>query len=107
MNRTRHADFTYQFVDDHPAHRIYLPLSNAALWDIVSQRLRSLNEPIRHYGPHALRHACASRLLASGFSIEEIGEFLGHHSLDSTRVYAKVDVAALRRVAELDLRGAP
>lgn len=85
----------------------YLPLSNAALWDIVSQRLRSLNEPIRHYGPHALRHACASRLLASGFSIEEIGEFLGHHSLDSTRVYAKVDVAALRRVAELDLRGAP
>jgi integrase/recombinase XerD len=85
----------------------YLPLSSRTIWKAVNQRLGSLNVPMRHHGPHVLRHACASKLLASGFSIEEIGRFLGHHSLDSTSVYAKVDLASLRRVAELDVRGAP
>jgi len=34
-----------------------------------------------HYGPHALRHACAARLLADGLSLKEIGDQLGHTDL--------------------------
>jgi integrase/recombinase XerD len=58
---------------------------------------------LKHHGPHALRHACASRLLAEGLSMKEIGDHLAHRKLDTTRVYAKVDLAGLRLVAELDL----
>jgi len=51
-----------------------------------------------------LRHACARRLLAQGFSMKAIGDHLGHRKLDTTRVYAKVDLAGLRQVADVDLR---
>jgi integrase/recombinase XerD len=53
------------------------PLSSGVLYDVVSDRLRSLALPLRHYGPHALRHACATRLLAQGLSLKEIGDHLG------------------------------
>jgi integrase/recombinase XerD len=58
-----------------------------------------------HYGPHALRHARATRLLAEGLSLKEIGDHLGHTHLDATCTYAKVDLAGLRQVAEFDLGG--
>ncbi|HTF68207.1 MAG TPA: tyrosine-type recombinase/integrase [Edaphobacter sp.] len=83
----------------------YSPLSRSALWKAVSDRLRPLNASIRHHGPHALRHACATRLLAEGFSMKEIADHLGHRDLDSTGVYAKVDIRGLREVAEFDLGG--
>ena len=35
----------------------------------------------------------------------EIGDCLGHRSLDSTAVYAKVALASLRQVADFDLEG--
>jgi integrase/recombinase XerD len=83
----------------------YSPLTRSALWKAVSDRLRPLNPSIRHYGPHALRHACATRLLAEGFSMKEIADHLGHRNLDSTGVYAKVDVNGLREVADFALGG--
>ena len=46
------------------------PLSNSAFWKVVSERLRPFDLPIRHCGPHALRHACATHLLAEGFDDE-------------------------------------
>jgi len=50
-----------------------------------------------------LRHACAEHLLAADFTLKEIGDHLGHRSANSTMAYTKVDIGALRRVAELDL----
>jgi integrase/recombinase XerD len=68
--------------------------------------LQRLNIPIpNHRGPHCLRHACASHLVAAGLSLKEIGDHLGHRSPYATRVYAKVDLAGLRQVADFDLRG--
>lgn len=85
---------------DPPFRPVY-----ASLWEIVSQRLRSLNVSLPHYGPHTLRHACAARLLATGLSLKEIGDQLGHSHPESTRIYAKVDVVGLREVADFDLGG--
>lgn len=82
----------------------YLPLSTSALWQVVSRRLRPMAPGLRHHGPHALRHACATRLLARGMSMKEIGDFLGHRHPATTAVYAKVDLGGLRRVADVDLR---
>ena len=77
----------------------------ASLWHMVGARLRSLQVSLPHHGPHSLRHACASQLLASGLSLKEIGDQLGHADPDSTRIYAKVDLVGLREVADFDLGG--
>jgi len=73
--------------------------------DVVRERLESLHVRLPHYGPHVLRHACASRLLAAGLSLKEIGDQLGHVNPESTRIYAKVDLAGLRKVADFELGG--
>ena len=82
----------------------FRPVSTS-LWELVGKRLRALNVSLPHYGPHALRHACAARLLASGLSLKEIGDQLGHSHPDSTRIYAKVDLVGLRQVADFDMGG--
>ena len=81
------------------------PLGNSALWQVVNRRLRPFDLPLRHQGPHALRHACATRLLQQGLSLWQIGEHLGHRTPAATRVYAKVDLENLRRVADTSLEG--
>lgn len=75
------------------------------LWGLVSKRLRSLAPSLPHHGPHALRHACATRLLNRGLSLKEIGDQLGHQDPDTTRIYAKVDLVGLREVADFDMGG--
>jgi integrase/recombinase XerD len=81
----------------------YRPLSGSGLYDIVSSRLKALSVQCAHRGPHSLRHACATRLIAEGLSLKEIGDHLGHRSTASTLVYAKVDLVGLRQVAAFDL----
>jgi site-specific recombinase XerD len=75
------------------------------MWDLVGKRLRKLGVKSPHQGPHALRHACATHLLAEGFSLKEIGDHLGHQLPNTTRIYAKVDFPGLRKVADFDLGG--
>jgi len=81
------------------------PSSSNSLYCTVAERFRALNIPSQHRGPHALRHACATRLLAEGLSMKEIGDHLGHRQPDSTRIYAKVDLAGLRQVADFEIGG--
>jgi site-specific recombinase XerD len=50
-------------------------------------------------GVHSLRHTLATRLLEKGTPFTTIAEILGHTSLESTRIYAKANVEALRSVA--------
>ena len=90
------------FVTLNPPYR---PLGAAALWTLTSRRLRAAGIQCRKRGPHVLRHACATRLLRQGASLKEIGDLLGHRSLQSVGIYAKVDLPALRAVAAVDLGG--
>ncbi|MGH9627329.1 MAG: site-specific integrase [Bryobacteraceae bacterium] len=50
-------------------------------------------------GAHVLRHSLAADLLRKGASLEEIGDVLGHRRPDTTALYAKVDLEALRPLA--------
>jgi len=50
-------------------------------------------------GLHALRHTLATQLLQAQTPLHTIGDILGHVSVESTRLYAKADVEALRSVA--------
>jgi site-specific recombinase XerD len=79
------------------------PLVSGSLWIIVAERLHAIGASLRHYGPHSLRHACATHLLQQGFTLKQIGDHLGHQHPDSTRTYAKVDLAGLCQVADFDI----
>jgi site-specific recombinase XerD len=75
------------------------------MWAVVSRQLRQRAPSLKHHGPHSLRHACATRLINQGLSLKEIGDHLGHRDVEATRIYAKVDLAHLREVADFDLGG--
>jgi site-specific recombinase XerD len=81
------------------------PLDRRAFGKIVKDRLASLGIVAGKRGTHALRHAAAQHLLDQGMSMKVIGDFLGHRDPSSTAIYAKVNLAALREVAALDLEG--
>jgi integrase/recombinase XerD len=109
-----HAIIQYlRTVRQQSAHReIFLtlkaplrPLSVGGLYNIVSRCIAKAEVQTRHKGPHALRHACAMHLVSEGLSLKEIGDHLGHSSTSATRIYAKVNLAELRRVADVDLGG--
>ena len=50
-------------------------------------------------GAHIFRHSLATELLRSGATLSEIGQLLRHESHDTTRIYAKVDIEALRTLS--------
>jgi site-specific recombinase XerD len=83
----------------------YRPVGTSALWLVTSSRIKAAGLRFRHTGPHSLRHACATRLLLQGVSFKEIGDVLGHRGLESVGIYAKVELNALRVVANVDLGG--
>ena len=92
----------HMFVTLNPPYR---PIGAEALWTLTSRRLKATGIRCRRRGPHALRHACATRWLQQGASFKEIGDLLGHRGLGSVGIYAKVDLPALRAVAAVDLGG--
>jgi len=49
---------------------------------------------------HVLRHSVASSMLRHGASLQEIAGVLRHRSIATTEIYAKIDVVALRRIAQ-------
>jgi site-specific recombinase XerD len=52
-----------------------------------------------HRGAHIFRHSLATELLRSGATLTEIGQLLRHESHDTTRIYATVDIEALRTLS--------
>lgn len=66
---------------------------------IVRYALRRAKVDAPHSGSHQFRHALAVRLLRGGASLPEIGEVLRHRSPQSTSIYARVDIEALRSLA--------
>lgn len=52
--------------------------------------------PKRLY-PHLLRHTMAAKLLALGLDIADVQRFLGHDDIATTRLYADISAATLRR----------
>ncbi len=49
---------------------------------------------------HILRHSAATSMLRQGASLQDIAAILRHLSINTTQIYAKVDVTALRQIAQ-------
>jgi integrase/recombinase XerD len=81
----------------------YRPVLRKSFYSITRHRLEKIGIDTGRKGPHAIRHARAMRLLRTGASLKQIGDFLGHRHPESPLIYAKFDVRLLRRVADFDL----
>jgi len=86
-------------------HAPIRPLCRRTLGKIVRDRLARVGIVTGKRGTHALRHSAAQHLLDQGASMKVIGDFLGHRDPSSTAIYAKVNLPALREVANFDLGG--
>lgn len=76
-----------------------LMLGSDAIGTIVRYALQRAKVDAPHHGSHQFRHALAVRMLQGGASLREIGEVLRHQSPQSTSIYARVDLSALRSLA--------
>ena len=56
---------------------------------------------------HLLRHSVATELLRQGASLQDIAALLRHRSIQTTQIYAKVDVRTLRQIAQPWPEGEP
>lgn len=50
-------------------------------------------------GVHSLRHTAATKMIKQGASFKEVADMLGHKSITTTLIYAKLDLATLAQVA--------
>lgn len=76
-------------------------LGSAAVSMIVDRALRRAGvvRPSRG-AAHLLRHSVATSMLRQGASLEDIAPILRHCSVETTQIYAKVDIKALRQIAQ-------
>ena len=75
------------------------PITNGAVSATVAKYLRKAGVQVRRAGAHTLRHTCVQRLIDAEFPLKTIGDYVGHRSPQSTEIYSKVAIAALREVA--------
>lgn len=74
---------------------------STSAWNKAFARARDGAGLDREVVPHALRHTCASRLLAKGVALATVKEWLGHASITTTMRYAHLEAGALDAAARL------
>ena len=90
-----------------PSRRVFLRsrapiqgfLGQCAIGSIVRHALLRTGISAPTTGAHQFRHALATRMLRRGASLTEIGEILRHRNPQTTTIYTKVDLTALRTLA--------
>ena len=79
----------------------YEGLANSqAVGAIVKRALNRARLSPPHRGAHLLRHSLATSMLRRGATMVQIGQVLRHQQIQTTEIYAKVDVNALRALAQ-------
>jgi len=75
------------------------PISRGVVTGAVVRALwrAGIDSPIA--GAYVFRHTLASRMVRRGASLKEVADVLGHRSLDTTTIYAKLDLTSLGEVA--------
>ncbi len=88
-----HTDSRRVFLRSRPPFTPLISISS-----LVVRAFEKTGVPSPHHGSHALRHAWATRMLAEGRPLKTIADLIGHRSLETTRIYTKVDFVRLRTV---------
>ena len=75
----------------------YAPIASGTVASTVRRACRRAGIP--EVGSHRLRHTTACEMVRAGVPIVRVGQVLRHRSLQSTAIYARVDVEQLRQLA--------
>lgn len=75
----------------------YVPLSRIV--GITGSVLKRAGITGTHIGAHHFRHTAATLMIRQGASFKEVADVLGHRSLETTAIYAKLDAHCLAQVA--------
>jgi site-specific recombinase XerD len=93
--------------------RTNLPMTRFGIHRVVTQYGELASESIptmkdKRISPHSVRHTTAVHLLRAGVDINTIRAWLGHVSLDTTHIYAEVDLEMkAKALASVDISGLP
>lgn len=102
----KRAESDYLFLN-----RYGRPLSRFGLRDIVRRHACLAEQTAPSLGrkrvsPHTIRHTTATHLLRSGVDINTIRAWLGHVSLETTNIYAEIDLEAkAKALAACEVKG--
>jgi site-specific recombinase XerD len=78
----------------------YRPFKTSAAISVTVKRLMAqAGIKRRSGGAHLLRHSAATQMVNRGASFKEVADILGHQQLQTTGIYAKLDLAALSEMA--------
>jgi integrase/recombinase XerD len=84
--------------DDHVfRNRHGSPITRFGIYTLVERHATSARKAVpslanKRASPHTIRHTTATHLLRAGVDINTIRSWLGHVSIDTTNVYAEVDL---------------
>ncbi|MEK7348721.1 MAG: tyrosine-type recombinase/integrase [Candidatus Eisenbacteria bacterium] len=76
------------------------PIGSSGLQDVARRAIERAGVEAPSRGTHILRHSLAIRLLREGATLDAIGALLRHRDVNTTALYAKVDIDLLRQVAQ-------
>jgi integrase/recombinase XerD len=91
--------------------RVNQPLTRFGIHRVVTQYANLASRAVptlatKRVSPHTIRHTTAVHLLRSGVDINTIRAWLGHVSLDTTHIYAEVDIEMkAKALASVDISG--
>jgi integrase/recombinase XerD len=92
-------------------NRVNQPLTRFGIHRIVTQYAALASQKVpslatKRVSPHTIRHTTAVHLLRAGIDINTIRAWLGHVSLDTTHIYAEVDMEMkAKALASVDIAG--
>ena len=89
-------------VNRSPAACVFLnrcarPMTRFGIYALVERYVRSIQDQMpslaaKRVSPHSIRHTTATHLLRAGVDINTVRAWLGHVSLDTTNIYAEIDL---------------
>jgi site-specific recombinase XerD len=74
--------------------------NSGAISTIVARTLKKAGIDSPYTGAHLFRHTLATQMLRQGAALADIALLLRHSSIDTTILYAKVDLTTLRALAQ-------
>jgi site-specific recombinase XerD len=91
------------------------PITRYGVYELVARYAARAAEIMpsisgKNVSPHTIRHSTASHLLEAGVDINTIRSWLGHVSVNTTNIYAEVNIrmkAKALKTCEVFVKGAP
>ena len=74
------------------------PLHPESLASMTKRAMARVGITAARKGPHLLRKTLASHLVQRGVTLKAVADLLGHTNLNTTQIYAKVDLPLLKQV---------